>query len=68
MGPLLVQKGYGSVTLPNALLEQVDEFLADNKWGFTTRPEVAKVAIRDFLMRHQERVEAEEAIRGKPPK
>lgn len=56
---VVAMKGWTTVSLKDGLMEQIDLFIEDNKWGYTNRAEVVTAAVRDFILRHKERLEAE---------
>lgn len=42
-------KGYTTIALPNVLLKQVEEIINDKKYGYISRPEFIKEAIREKI-------------------
>ncbi|HWG92554.1 MAG TPA: hypothetical protein VNZ52_17035 [Candidatus Thermoplasmatota archaeon] len=64
--------GYTSISLPDALLDQVEEYLRDNRWGYRSKAEVISTAIREFLQREEtksggwKRVPRPDAAAGEP--
>jgi metal-responsive CopG/Arc/MetJ family transcriptional regulator len=49
------QKGYSTLHVPNELLAEIDRYIQANRWGYKSRPEVVKAAVRDFLDRESSR-------------
>jgi len=47
----MARKGYTTVALPNVLLDQVDDIVKSNKYGYVSKPEFIKEAIREKLQR-----------------
>lgn len=41
--------GYTTVRLPKELMQRIDAFLEKRSLGYTSRAEVVKDAVRDFL-------------------
>ena len=50
----MVDDGYTTVRLPSKLIEEVDKLIAEGKWGFKTRAEFVKEAIRQYLLKFKE--------------
>jgi len=42
-------KGYTTIALPNILIEQIDEIIANKKYGYISKPEFIKEAIREKI-------------------
>jgi hypothetical protein len=40
---------YTTVRLPKGLIKQVDDVVKDNDWGYTSRAELVKEAVRFYL-------------------
>ena len=45
----MARKGYTTIALPNVLLDQVDEIVDSKKYGYVSKPEFIKEAIREKL-------------------
>jgi metal-responsive CopG/Arc/MetJ family transcriptional regulator len=58
--PRVADRNYTTLALPDSIIHRIDEFIADNSWGFRNRGEVAAAAIREFLQRYAE-LEREES-------
>ncbi|MFH1897091.1 MAG: ribbon-helix-helix domain-containing protein [Candidatus Desantisbacteria bacterium] len=43
------RKGYTTIALPNILLDQVDEIVQDKRYGYISKPELIKEAIRENI-------------------
>lgn len=43
---------YTTVRLPKELMQRVDAFLENQNLGYTSRAEIVKDAVRDFLQKH----------------
>lgn len=43
------RKGYTTIALPNVLIEQVEELIKSRKYGYVSKPEFIKEAIREKL-------------------
>jgi metal-responsive CopG/Arc/MetJ family transcriptional regulator len=52
---------YTTVRLPKELMNHVDAFLQRQNLGYTSRAEVVKDAVRDFLSKIEGRAEMEAA-------
>lgn len=50
------EDGYSTVRLPEELIKEVDKIVADSKWGFKTRAEFVKEAVRQHLLRVKEQL------------
>lgn len=46
----MARKGYTTIALPNILLDQIEEVLNNKKYGYISKPEFIKEAIRRLLM------------------
>ena len=42
-------KGYTTIALPNILIKQVEEIICNKKYGYVSRPEFIKEAIREKI-------------------
>lgn len=47
----MARKGYTTIALPNVLLDQVDEIIKDGKYGYISKPEFIKEAIREKIQK-----------------
>ena len=45
----MARKGYTTIALPNVLLDQVEELIKDPNYGYISKPEFIKEAIRDKI-------------------
>ena len=45
-------KGYSGINLPNNLIDEIDNFLKETTLGYKSRAEIVKVAVREFLAKH----------------
>ena len=45
-----MRKKYTGIALPHALIMRVDGLISQDKWGYTSRSEFAKEAIRKLLI------------------
>ena len=43
------RKGYTTVALPNVLLDQIEEIVKEGKYGYVSKPELIKEAVREKL-------------------
>lgn len=50
--------GYNTFRLPGELIKRIDEYLADNEWGYRSRAELVSAAIREFLEKRRPNVAA----------
>jgi metal-responsive CopG/Arc/MetJ family transcriptional regulator len=56
-------RGYTSVSIPDSLLNEIDEILKKKYFGYKTRSEFVKEALRFHILR----VQQAESLRGPPP-
>lgn len=47
------REGLTSVSLPDDLIEKIDEFAENSDMGYTSRPDVIKTALREFFQRRE---------------
>jgi len=45
----MARKGYTTIALPNVLIDQVERIVKDKKYGFVSKPEFIKEAIREKI-------------------
>lgn len=45
----MTRKKYTNLSIPEELIEEVDNFIKTGKRGFSSRAEVVKQALRDFI-------------------
>lgn len=45
----MARKGYTTIALPNALIDEIDSIIKLRKYGYKTRPELIKEAIREKI-------------------
>lgn len=57
---------YTTLALPNDLIQRLDRFIATNDWGYRSRGEVATVALREFLLRHEAEAKVKGPAKSKP--
>lgn len=43
------RKGYTTIALPNVLIDQIEEIVKDKKYGYISKPEFIKEAIREKI-------------------
>ena len=43
------RKGYTTIALPNILVEQIEEIIKNKKYGYISKPEFIKEAIREKI-------------------
>ena len=48
-GEKMPRKGYTTIALPNVLIDQLDEIVANKKYGYVSKPEFIKEAIREKI-------------------
>ena len=51
-------RDYTTLALPTMLIQRVDGFVKSNTWGYRNRGEVAAAAIREFLQKHGQDLDA----------
>lgn len=47
------REGLTSVSLPDELIEKIDEFAENSDMGYSSRPDVIKTALREFFQRRE---------------
>jgi len=47
----LARKGYTTIALPNVLIDQIDDLIKNKKYGYISKPEFIKEAIREKMQR-----------------
>lgn len=52
---MLPAPGSSNITVPNEIVDRIDDFLATNRWGYRSRPEVVVAAVRKFLQEESAR-------------
>lgn len=45
------RKGYTTIALPNILIEQIEAVIDNKKYGYISKPEFIKEAIREKIQR-----------------
>ncbi len=45
-----MRKKYIGIAIPESLIKQMDEFVKKDEWGYKSRAELAKDAIRQLLV------------------
>ncbi len=50
----MTRKSYVNVSIPDTLIEEIDEIIKEKKKGYTSRAELIKDAIRDILEKLKE--------------
>ena len=45
-----MRKRYIGIALPESLIKQIDKIVRDDKWGYKSRAELAKEAIRKLIV------------------
>ena len=45
----MARKGYTTIALPDQLTNEIDQLIASNKRGYTSRAELVKEAVRQLL-------------------
>ena len=43
------RKGYTTIALPNVLIDQIEEIVRDRKYGYVSKPEFIKEAVREKI-------------------
>ena len=43
------RKGYTTIALPNVLIDQIEEIVKDKKYGYVSKPEFIKEAVREKI-------------------
>lgn len=61
-------KGFTSISLKNALIAQLDDFLQENDQGFSSRPEVVSTALREFFAKYDQQRARRIALRPPRPR
>ena len=46
-----MRKRYINIALPESLIKKVDYFVKQDEWGYKSRAEVIKEAVRDILIK-----------------
>lgn len=47
----MARKGYTTIALPNALIDQIEEVIKKKNLGYVSKPEFIKEAIREKLQK-----------------
>lgn len=58
--------GSSNITVPNEIVDRIDEFIRANRWGYRSRPEVVVAAVRAFLQAQRDVEPSEDPTRGLP--
>ncbi len=43
------RKGYSTIALPNVLIDKIEEIIKNKKYGYISKPEFIKEAIREKI-------------------
>ena len=46
---IMPRKGYTTIALPNILIDQIEEIIANKKYGYVSKPEFIKEAVREKI-------------------
>ncbi|MFH1590899.1 MAG: ribbon-helix-helix domain-containing protein [archaeon] len=47
----MARKGYTTIALPNRLIEEIEKIIKQSKYGYISKPEFVKEAVREKLQK-----------------